>query len=126
MQRFADAAIVRATADRRARRRALGEVLSEPKPGTWFERTGAGALAGAIVLDRKSRMLYDAAHVFLNGESFRAGGRDATLLRAFADTRRLEAAACRGLSDEARALVERWIEAGWCRNEGDEGETEDE
>src|SRR5205085_10234976 len=38
LPRFADAAIVRATANAPARQRALGEVLSEPKPGTWFER----------------------------------------------------------------------------------------
>jgi 50S ribosomal protein L16 3-hydroxylase len=67
-------------------------------------------------------MLYDDAHVFLNGESFRAGGRDATLMRAFADARRLEPAAWRRLSGEARAVVARWVEAGWCRSAGDEEE----
>jgi len=117
LQRFADAAIARATAGARARQRALGEALSEPKPGTWFERAAPAALAGAVVLDRKSRMLYDDAHVFLNGEAFRAGGRDATLMRAFADARRLEPVARARLSAEAHALLERWVEAGWCRSE---------
>ena len=122
LQRFADAAVVRATADARRRRRALGEVLSEPKPGTWFEREPAPRLAGPLVLDRRSRMLYDDAHVFLNGESFRAGGRDATLMRGLADARRLDAAAWRGLSAEARAWVGRWLEAGWCRSEDEGGD----
>ena len=38
LQRFAAAALERLLADRVATSRALGEVLSEPKPGTWFER----------------------------------------------------------------------------------------
>ena len=50
-------------------------------------------------------MLYDDAHVYLNGEAFRAGGRDATLMRAFADARRLEPAARGRLSTEARGAA---------------------
>ena len=45
-----------------------GETLSEPKPGTWFERDPKAARAGgAVVLDRRSRMLYDDRFVFING-----------------------------------------------------------
>ena len=122
LQRFADAAMARVAADARARRRALGEALSEPKPGTWFERGAAAPLEQGLVLDQRSRMLYDDAFVYLNGESFRAGGRDATLMRAFADARRLEAAAVGRLSAEARELLERWLEAGWCHRQGHRGE----
>ena len=57
-------------------------------------RAGAGSPAASSSTG-SSRMLYDDAHVYLNGESFRAGGRDATLMRAFADARRLESAAAR-------------------------------
>ena len=126
LQGFADAAIARAAGDARARRRALGEVLSEPKPGTWFERSAAARPDGGVALDRRSRMLYDDDHVYLNGEAFRAGGRDATLMRAFADARRLPPAACARLSAEAKALVERWVEAGWCRSDGEPREDDDE
>ncbi|MCE9661487.1 MAG: cupin domain-containing protein [Burkholderiales bacterium] len=127
LQRFADAAVVRAAADAGARQRALGEALSEPKPGTWFERSPPARLAAGVVLDRRSRMLYDDAHVYLNGEAFRAGGRDATLMRAFADARRLEPAALTRLSSEARGLLARWVEAGWCRgNEEGAGDRDDE
>ncbi len=127
LQRFADAAVVRAAADAGARQRALGEALSEPKPGTWFERSPPARPAAGIVLDRRSRMLYDDAHVYLNGEAFRAGGRDATLMRAFADARRLEPAALARLSSEARGLLARWVEAGWCRgNEKRAGDRDDE
>jgi 50S ribosomal protein L16 3-hydroxylase len=125
LQAFADAAIARAAGNVRARRRAVGEVLSEPKPGTWFERSATTRLDGGIVLDRRSRMLYDDDYVYLNGEAFRAGGRDATLMRVFADARRLAPAACGRLSAEARALVERWIEAGWCRGGDGPGDDDD-
>ena len=114
LQRFADAAMERVAADANARRRALGEALSEPKPGTWFARAPAARLDGGLVLDRRSRMLYDDAFVYLNGESFRAGGRDATLMRAFADARRLEAREVARLSAEARGVLDRWLEDGWC------------
>ena len=119
LQHFADAAIARALADRGARRRALGEALSEPKPGTWFERATSAPLAAGVALDRRTRMLYDSDHVFINGESFRAGGRDATLMRALADRRHLEPASLVRLSAEARGLLDHWVEAGWCRDEGE-------
>jgi len=122
LQRFADAAIARTLADAGARQRALGEALSEPKPGTWFERPAPAALRTGVALDRRTRMLYDDAHVYINGEAFRAGGRDATLMRALADARRLQPAALGRLSAEARGLLDRWVEAGWCRAE-EEGDS---
>jgi hypothetical protein len=36
---------------------------------------------GAVQLDRRTRMMYDERHVFINGESLRAGGADARLMR---------------------------------------------
>ena len=98
----------------KARACALGEVLSEPKPGTWFERNDGESPLAAVVLDRRTRMLYDDDHVFINGESFRASGRDARLMRRFADRRRLEAVEVRRLGARARALLARWAVAGWC------------
>jgi 50S ribosomal protein L16 3-hydroxylase len=91
-------------------------VLSEPKPSVWFEPGQAGG-QGALVLDRRSRMLYDDRHVFLNGESWRAGGRDAALLRRLADVRRLAAADRARLSAGATAIVEEWLAAGWLHEE---------
>jgi 50S ribosomal protein L16 3-hydroxylase len=119
LQGFADAAIERVLADGKARRRALGEALSEPKPGTWFEQCAtAAATDRGVVLDRRTRMLHDDDHVFVNGESYRAGGRDATLMRRLADERELNAAAVRRLGADARHLLAQWIEAGWCLNRG--------
>ncbi len=115
LQRFADEALERLLADGGSRARALGEILSEPKAGTWFERATRSSPAGAaIALDRRTRMLYDERFVFVNGEAYRAGGRDATLLRRLADARRLDAKHVAGASGAARLLIEEWLRAGWC------------
>jgi 50S ribosomal protein L16 3-hydroxylase len=58
-------------------------------------------------------MLYDDWHVFINGESFRASGRDASLMRQLADARSLGASQCARLSPAAQALVSEWISEGW-------------
>jgi 50S ribosomal protein L16 3-hydroxylase len=31
-----------------------------------------------VALDRRTRMMFDAQHIFINGESYRASGRDAS------------------------------------------------
>jgi 50S ribosomal protein L16 3-hydroxylase len=120
----------RLLSDRATHGRALGEVLSEPKPGTWFEHDDADAGSsdpvGPLALDRRTRMLYDDRFVFVNGEAFRAGGRDATLMRRLADRRRLEASSVAGASAAAKELLAEWLRAGWCRAEPerfDEGTT---
>jgi 50S ribosomal protein L16 3-hydroxylase len=58
-------------------------------------------------------MIYDKRHVFINGEAFRAGGRDATLMQRLANGRVLDARGFAALSDDARALLDQWAEAGW-------------
>jgi 50S ribosomal protein L16 3-hydroxylase len=57
--------------------------------------------------------MYDARHVFINGESFRAGGLDARLLRRLCDQRHLQAGEVARLSAEARATLDDWAQAGW-------------
>lgn len=92
---------------------ALGEVLSDPKPGVWFDAGAPLPGEGAVRLDRRTRMLHDARHVYINGEAFRAGGRDATLMRRLADARGLAARDFAALSADARALLDEWAQAGW-------------
>lgn len=92
---------------------ALGEVLSDPKPGVWFDAGAPLPAEGAVRLDRRTRMLHDARHVYINGEAFRAGGRDATLMRRLADRRGLEDREFAALSADARALLDEWAQAGW-------------
>ncbi len=99
----------------------LGEVLSEPKPGVWFDGGASLPRRCAVRLDRRTRMLYDARNVYVNGESFRAGGRDATLMRRLADDRRLDARQVASLGMDARAVLEQWAAAGWLHAQETEG-----
>lgn len=101
--------------------RALGEVLSEPKPQVWFESGASLAPGQGVRLDRRTRMMYDARHVFINGESLRAAGRDARLMQLLADTRRLDARAVARLSDGAREVLDDWLQQGWAHGDGGDG-----
>ena len=122
LQRFAARAVGSALARAGALERALGEVLTEPKPQVWFE-PGAGRLRASqgVRLDARTRMLVDARHVFVNGESWRAAGRDARLLHALAHARRLAAKDVAQLGESARAVIDDWLAAGWLHAEGGDG-----
>jgi 50S ribosomal protein L16 3-hydroxylase len=114
MLAFANDAVQAALRDPDAMARALGEYLTEPKPNVWFESGQAGSsLASGVKLDRRTRMMYDARHVFINGESLRAAGRDAKLMRVLADIRRLSREQVARSSDDAREVLASWVEAGW-------------
>jgi 50S ribosomal protein L16 3-hydroxylase len=113
LQRFAARALAQALRDPLAVPRTLGETLSEPKPQVWFEPAGALPAGAAVRLDARTRMLYDERHVFINGESYRAAGRDAQLLRRLADTRALGAAGVARLGTAALRCLQQWAEAGW-------------
>jgi 50S ribosomal protein L16 3-hydroxylase len=110
---FAAGAVRRLAAQPGGVARALGEVLSEPKAHVWFEKRSTAWRPGAVALDRRTRMLYDARHVFVNGESLAVRGRDAALLRKLADERTLGAAKVRGASRGVKALLKDWHAAGW-------------
>ena len=95
----------------------LGEYMTELKASVWFDevtqkwnplqdKTG-------ICLDARSRMMYDAQHVFINGESYRAKGADARLMQRLADHRALTAQEVGKASTAAIDLLSDWHEAGW-------------
>ena len=117
LQAFAGAAVARTLSDERWLGCALGEVLSEPKPGVWFEAPVALPETGELRLDRRTRMLYDDWHIFVNGESYQAAGRDARLMHQLADERVLPARVQGLLSAAARELVDDWLAAGWMRRD---------
>ncbi|WP_062366503.1 JmjC domain-containing protein [Variovorax paradoxus] len=119
LQAFARKAVDAALRDPDAIDRALGESLTEPKANVWFDSEGAEVPAElhAVALDRRTRMLYDARHLYINGESFRAGGADATLMRRLADRRALGPRELARASDGALALLAEWCEAGWAHAE---------
>ena len=113
LQAFAKGALERALSQPLALERALGEYLTEPKPNVWFEASDGGAMLEAVRLDRRTRMMYDAQHIFINGESYRAGGKDATLMRRLANQRYLSSKDIQRASDEALELLSIWCDDGW-------------
>ncbi|OGB54307.1 MAG: cupin [Burkholderiales bacterium RIFOXYD2_FULL_59_8] len=119
MLEFAQDALQDALQDSRALARGLGEYMTEPKPNVWFEARAESAddskalKAQGIRLDRRTRMMFDAHHVFINGESFSAAGRDASLMRVLANERALSARELGKLSGQALVLLTAWWAAGW-------------
>ena len=116
LHEFAQQAIAKAMADPDALARHLGEHLSEPKSNVWFD-----APEGAVKLSRKrgvklalqSQMMFDARHIFLNGESWRAAGKDAKLMQKLANQRILDASDLAKASEDAIGLLQDWLEQGW-------------
>jgi 50S ribosomal protein L16 3-hydroxylase len=117
---FARQAVASALKDPLALACVLGEYLTEPKPSVWFDEPGQdstrapyfGAASG-LVLDARTRMMYDEHHIFINGESYRAKGADALLMRQLADQRHLNAAELSKASASAQNLLTDWQDAGW-------------
>jgi 50S ribosomal protein L16 3-hydroxylase len=109
---FARRAVEKVFSDPLAFERSVGESLTEPKANVFFTPTAA-SLGGSIALDRRTRMLYDEGHVFINGEAYRAGGKDFALLKDLANLRNLSDRQIKGLSTQARGLLQEWLEIGW-------------
>jgi 50S ribosomal protein L16 3-hydroxylase len=94
----------------------LGEYLTQPKANAWFdEPTNEPDLSKGVLLDRRTKMMYDDRHVFINGESFKVGGVDARLLRQLADKRRLPPSSCVKLSGAAQEALLDWMSADWVK-----------
>ncbi len=113
LQAFARQSVARMMREPGALACAMGEWLTEPKASVWFEPSPSDWAQGDVVLDRKTKMLYDAQHVFINGEAFQARGRDARCLQAMANARGLSRAALLSMSNDARAVLAQWHELGW-------------
>lgn len=113
LQSFAVEAIDRFLQDRQQVFAALGEVLTEPKPRVWFEPGEQLPDGVGVVLDARTRMMYDDKRIHANGESWRAAGADARLMRQLADRRELDATAVASASPAARELLDQWAEDGW-------------
>ncbi|MEY4765037.1 MAG: hypothetical protein RI907_1710 [Pseudomonadota bacterium] len=110
---FAQKAVDKVMRDPNALRTVLGEWLSEPKVNVWFEAGEAFEGRPAVALHARTRMVYDDRCVYVNGESWRVGGRDARHLRQLADQRVLDAKAMRGVSEDLLDLLNQWAEDGW-------------
>jgi 50S ribosomal protein L16 3-hydroxylase len=110
---FAKSALQKSLKDPKSLQRALGEYLTEPKANVWFEMGDMPDSLKSVYLDRRSKMMYDDHHIFLNGESWRAAGKDAALMRQLADARMLSAADVAKASPEAQTLLTEWCDDGW-------------
>ncbi|WP_416558778.1 JmjC domain-containing protein [Limnohabitans sp. yimb22184] len=94
----------------------LGEYLTEPKANVWFDGAETEPdLSAGVRLDRRTKMMYDDRHVFINGESFRVAGKDARFLRQLADKRCLSPASCAIFSESAREALLDWMSADWLK-----------
>jgi len=116
LQTFARKAVRYALSDAQIIARTLGETLTEPKANVVFDPNcdGKETLKGhVLVLDRRTRMLYDHRYIYINGESWRADDLDAPLLRCLANVRKLDVAEVNSLDDAVLALLLDWYEAGW-------------
>jgi 50S ribosomal protein L16 3-hydroxylase len=100
--------------------RALLTVLTEPKDIVVFDaparlaqsRFVVRARRAGLVLDRKSRLLYDGAWFGINGEVFRAEPDERTTLARLADARAIAAGALQP-STALAARLWQWYHAGW-------------
>ncbi|THU02055.1 cupin domain-containing protein [Lampropedia puyangensis] len=123
MQQFARTAVMRKLQQPHAIEQLLGEYLSEPKASVYFSEedhpnangnnTGADHDPSAIVLNRKTRMLYDSYFLYINGESYRVAGKDSTLLRQLADQRQLSQHQFEQLTSGAQSILQEWVSQGW-------------
>jgi 50S ribosomal protein L16 3-hydroxylase len=118
LQQFAANAVAKAVSNPTLVNCLLGESLTEPKAHVWFDAPVQDAAMDLpwptdIVLDRRTKMLFDERHVFINGESFRASGTDAKVLRKLANEKALTAAWANKLSSGAKELMQAWWEEGW-------------
>ncbi|ALK91827.1 cupin domain-containing protein [Limnohabitans sp. 103DPR2] len=118
LQEFAVQSVAKALKDPQILNCLLGESLTEPKPNVWFDAPEFDELPrfewpAQIRLDRRTKMLFDAKHIFINGESFRAAGKDAKLLRKLANEKTLSKALASQLSDNAAELMQAWWKEGW-------------
>jgi 50S ribosomal protein L16 3-hydroxylase len=115
LQNFAQVTLDNALKDPHAFARVLGEFLTEPKANVWFEECKVSRLPKELRLDRRTRMMYDDKHIFLNGESWRASGPDASLMRRLADQRALTREQLQPASPGAKDLLLNWCRSGWLR-----------
>jgi len=111
---FARDVVAKALKDPQLLSSLLGEYLTEPKSNVWFDGAEAEPdLSQDAQLDRRTKMMYDDQHIFINGESYLAGGRDAVVLRQLADDRIIKGEKIKILSTDAKAALLEWMKAGW-------------
>jgi 50S ribosomal protein L16 3-hydroxylase len=110
---FALEAVKRALADQTLLEQLIGETLTDPKPSVYFEEGSLPQAWQQLALSPKTRMSYDAKHMFINGQSFRCAGADAKILRQLADERRLSATDLKSASEALIRALDEFAKEGW-------------
>jgi 50S ribosomal protein L16 3-hydroxylase len=110
---FALEAVSKALADRTLLEQLVGEYLTDPKPGVYFEEGSLPKAWQRIALSPQTRMSYDAKHMFINGQSFRCAGADAKILRKLADERSLSATDLKAASAALTSALGEFAKEGW-------------
>ena len=113
LQVFAHQALKKILLQKQASQLALGECLSEPKAQVWFQAQPSQDISSGVVLDRKTKMLYDDRCVYINGESWRCAGEHAKSLRQLADKKFLSPKQIQTASTVLSELLQNWLQAGW-------------
>lgn len=102
--------------------RFLGSHLSEPKATVVFDppqRPWSRAVfarrvrSKGLVLDRRTRLLYDDQRLYMNGVEASLPSPGAQSLRELANARRLSARACAALAGDTLALLHEWYRDGF-------------
>ena len=121
---FAGQAVAEALKDPLALACVLGEYMTEPKASVWFDEAvrewdadAAREGLSGVLLDPRTRMMYDSDHIFINGESYRAKGADATLMLRLDDQSSLAPRELRKAGAAAMDLLGDWHDAGWLRQD---------
>ncbi len=110
---FAVESVSKALADKTLLEQLIGEYLTDPKAGVYFDEGKLPKNFTKLKLAAATRMSYDAKHMFINGQSFKCAGKDAKLLRKLADERQLEATELRAGSPALVAAMGEFAKEGW-------------
>jgi 50S ribosomal protein L16 3-hydroxylase len=110
---FALDAVNKALADKTLLEQLIGETLTDPKPGVYFDEGSLPKTWQRIALSPKTRMSYDAKHMFINGQSFRCAGQDAKILRKLANVRSISAIELRAGSAALITAIGEFAKEGW-------------
>jgi 50S ribosomal protein L16 3-hydroxylase len=110
---FAAEAVSKALADKTLIEQLIGEYLTDPKAGVYFEEGSLPKSFKQVTLHAATRMSYDAKHMFINGQSFKCAGTDAKLLRRLADERTISATELRAGSAALMPAIGEFAKEGW-------------
>ncbi len=122
MVRRVHGALMRKRPGARDTERFLLRYLSEPKAQVVFDRPARAlrppqfrprAIRSGVVLDRRTRLLYAAGSIGINGDCVDLASAARPIIRRLADQRALDGDSIARLPADAQELLHTWYAAGW-------------